>query len=58
MSGENARVSGENLIVVVPPVRVLDRIRIHVPAISVPVRVDRVEHQRILVCEIIRATTL
>lgn len=34
-------VSREHLVAIVPPVRVLDRVRIDVPAVVVPVHVDR-----------------
>jgi len=51
VSGRNIRVSGENLIAAVPLVRILNRISIHVPAIAVPVAVDRPEHWHILMQE-------
>ena len=39
--GRKSRVAGENLIAVIPPVRVIERIRFEVPAVVVPVTVDR-----------------
>lgn len=41
MLGRKTIVSGEHLIAIVPPVRVLNSIRVHVPAVVVPVHVDR-----------------
>ena len=41
---EKMRIAGENLIASVPPVRVVERIRLEVPTIVVPVAVDRPEN--------------
>ena len=35
------RVAGQELVAVIPPVRVVERIRLEVPAVVVPVAVDR-----------------
>lgn len=43
MGREKIRVAGQELIAVVPPVRVVERIRLEVPAAIVPVTVDRPE---------------
>ena len=37
---ENIIVSGEHLIVLIPHVRVIDGVRVDVPAVIVPVHVD------------------
>ena len=44
-SGRHTIVSGEDLVLVVPLVWIRHRIRIDVPAVVVPVRVHRTEHQ-------------
>ena len=35
------RVAGQKLVAVVPPVRVVERIRLEIPAVVVPVAIDR-----------------
>ena len=49
-------VSREHLVAIVPPVRVLDRVRIDVPAVVVPVHVDRAKHTSVIVYKIIYIT--
>ena len=40
-------VSREHLVAIVPPVRVLDGVRIDIPAVVVPVHVDRAKHTHV-----------
>ena len=49
-------VSREHMVAIVPPVRVLDGVRIDVPAIVVPVHVDRAKHTSVIVHKIICIT--
>lgn len=49
-------VSGEHTVAIVPPVRVLDGVRIDVPAVVVPVHVDRAKHTSVIVYKIIYIT--
>ena len=42
-------VSREHLVAIIPPVRVLDGVRIDVPAVVVPVHVDRAKHTSVIV---------
>lgn len=55
MTERNTAVSGENPVVFVPPVRILDRMGVHVPAIIVPEDTHRAK-QAVLVPEAIHAT--
>ena len=54
--GRKLTVSREHLVVIIPPVRVLDGVRINVPAVVVPVHVDRSEHISVIVHETICIT--
>ncbi|MDP1625455.1 MAG: hypothetical protein Q8L64_06940 [bacterium] len=49
MSRRKITVSREHLVAIIPPVRVLDGVRIDVPAVVVPVHVDRSEHTSVIV---------
>ena len=44
-SGRKKTVAGEDLVAIVPPVRILDRVGVHIPVavVGVPVRVDSPE---------------
>ena len=45
------------MVAIVPRIRILDGVRVHVPAIVVPVHVDRTQHTSVIVLEAIRDTT-
>lgn len=45
-SGRNTAVSGEDAVAVVPPVRIRNRVGIHVPVVAVPVDVHRTKRSR------------
>ncbi len=47
--GEKIKVARKDPIALIPPVRILDGIRIDVPAAVVPVHVDRAQHASIIV---------
>jgi len=49
-------VSREHLIAIVPPVRVLDGVRVHVPTVVVPVHVHGTKHTSVVVHGIICIT--
>ena len=49
-------VSREHLVAIVPPVRILDRVRVDVPAVVVPVHVDRAKHTSVIVNKTICGT--
>jgi hypothetical protein len=49
-------VSREHLVAIIPPVQVLDGVRIDVPAVVVPVHVDRAKHTSVIVYKIIYIT--
>ena len=49
-------VSREHLVAIIPPVRVLDGVRIDVPTVVIPVHVDRVKHTSVIVYKIIYIT--
>lgn len=37
------------MVAIVPPIRILDGVRIDVPAVAVPVHVDRAKHTSVIV---------
>lgn len=42
-------VSREHLVAIIPPVRVLDGVRVDIPTTVVPVHVDRPEHTSVII---------
>ena len=56
MNGRKTIVSGNELVALVPPVRIRHLVGVHVPAVIVPVPVDRAAHTTRFVPKAIRAT--
>lgn len=47
--GEKTIVSGEDLVAIVPIIRIQNGVRIDVPAVVVPINIDRAQGQGILI---------
>ncbi|MST04339.1 MAG: hypothetical protein EXS49_02115 [Candidatus Pacebacteria bacterium] len=49
-------IAGEDLVALIPLIRIRDRVRIHIPAVAIPVDVDSAELADFLVYKAIRNT--
>lgn len=48
INGRNIGISREHLVASIPLIRIVNRVGIHVPAVAIPIAVDRAKHAKAL----------